>query len=338
MNILIVKPSSLGDVVHALPVLRLLKKHLPQSHIYWCIEEELSPLLVKDPDLAGLFYFSRRGWISPRRWVEALSVLRAARRIRFDWVIDLQSLARSGLMAWLANGQLTVGLDDPREGANGFYDVAVPRPTPNTHAVDWYLSVLPVLGVPVHQDFVWLPRRSDLAADVESQWPAQTAQHVVLQPGARWQNKRWPTEHFASLVRILARQFDRASFVILGGRKEQDLGSAIAAAQPDRCLDLTGRVSLPAMVEWVRSADVLVSNDTGPMHVAAALRKPIVALFGPTEPRRTGPYGGTGHVLQLDSLPCVPCLKRTCHFQRPMACMRELLPERVAAEVTGLLG
>src|SRR5262249_7209052 len=151
----IIKPSSLGDVIQALPVLRLLKLHCPTREIFWWIDSNLAPLLEGDPDLTGVIPFDRGRWRSPWHWHEALRSLRRIRSLAFDWVIDLQSLLRSAAVAWLANGQRTIGLDDPREGAPGFYDLAVPRPTPQTHAVDWYLGVLPPLGVPVHHQFTW---------------------------------------------------------------------------------------------------------------------------------------------------------------------------------------
>ncbi|HKS35842.1 MAG TPA: glycosyltransferase family 9 protein, partial [Verrucomicrobiae bacterium] len=170
MRILILKPSSLGDVVQALPVLRLLKLHLPASEIYWWIDSRLSPLLEGDPDLAGLFPFERRRWSSPLHWGELFASVRRMRELKFDWVIDLQSLMRSGIFAWLANGSLTIGLEDRREGAAAFYDIAVPRPSFHTHAVDWYLNVLPVVGVPVHWNFTWLPPRERVAAELRAKW------------------------------------------------------------------------------------------------------------------------------------------------------------------------
>ncbi len=337
MRILILKPSSLGDVVQALPVLRLIKRHLPAAAIHWWIDSQLAPLLEGDPDLAGVVRFERRRWAAPRNWPEMWASLCWMRAQRFDWVIDLQCLARSGAFAWLANGRRLVGLDEPREGARGFYDVIVPRASFLTHAVDWYLAVLPALGVPVHWDFDWLPARPDVAATVRSKWPADRGPWLVLLPGARWPNKRWPAESFAALVQRLAADLPAWRFVILGNGEDRQAGETIARVAPERCLDLTGRTSLPEMVEWIRLCQGVVSNDTGPMHVAAALRKPVVALFGPTEPRRTGPYGQIDLVLRTP-LPCVPCLHSRCAWPRPMECLRAITPERVAAEVQRRLG
>jgi heptosyltransferase I len=167
LKILILKPSSLGDVVQALPILRLLKLHFRDAEIFWWVDSALAPLLESDPDLTGIVRFERRRWAAPRHWPEMLRSIRRMREQNFDLVIDLQCLARSGAFAWLANGKLLVGLDEVREGARGFYDVAARRASFHTHAVDWYLSVLPRLGVPVHKNFQWLPGRPEIAAEVK---------------------------------------------------------------------------------------------------------------------------------------------------------------------------
>ena len=337
MKILILKPSSLGDVVQALPVLRLLKRHLPASEIYWWIDSNLAPLLEGDPDLAGVVPFARRRWATPRHWPEIWRSIRWLRQQAFDWVIDLQCLMRSGAFAWLTNGKLLIGLDEPREGARGFYDLIVRRPSALTHAVDWYLSVLPLLGVPADGEFQWLPERPGLAESVRRKWPVERAKWIIIQPGARWLNKRWPAESYAEVVRRLAATNLEFQFVILGGEEDRPLGEVIARVDGRRCLDLTGRISLPEMVEWIRLSKLMVTNDTGPMHVAAALGTPVVALFGPTEPRRTGPYRQLEHVVRLD-LPCVPCLKPRCAYAKPLECLRAISPAAVVDAVQRRLG
>jgi lipopolysaccharide heptosyltransferase II len=331
LKILILKPSSLGDVIQALPVLRLLKLHRPEAEIFWWIDSGLAPLLEGDPDLAGIVRFERKRWGKPRHWPEMFRSIHGLREKNFDLVIDLQCLARSAIFAWLSRGKELVGLDEVREGARGFYDLAVPRKSFYTHAVDWYLSVLPHLGVPVHNRFTWLPPRSAVAADVQRKWP-EAGRWIALQPGARWQNKRWPVEHFAGLVRSLAKSHPDLRFAILGDKGDQLLGEIISEAAPEHCLDLCGKTSLLEMVEWIRRCELMVTNDTGPMHAAAALGKPLVALFGPTEPRRTGPYGQLENVLRID-LPCSPCLKPKCTFAKPDECLRALSPAQVLARV-----
>jgi lipopolysaccharide heptosyltransferase II len=343
LKILILKPSSLGDVIQALPVLRLLKLHFRDAEIFWWVDSALVPLLEGDPDLAGIVRFERRRWAAPRHWPEMLRSIRWMREQHFDLVIDLQCLARSGAFAWLASGKFLVGLDEAREGARGFYDIAVRRSSFHTHAVDWYLSVLPPLGVPVHKNFQWLPERPEIAAELKRKWlgdnskfKIQNSKLISLQPGARWRNKRWPAENFAGLVSLTAKDFPAARFAILGDAQDKPLGEIILRALPERCLNLCGETTLPEMVEWLRLCDLMVTNDTGPMHAAAALGKPVIALFGPTEPRRTGPYGQLENVLRID-LPCSPCFKNYCAYEKPDECMNAISPAMVFERVRNRL-
>lgn len=332
MKILILKPSSLGDVVQALPVARLIKRSLPSVEIHWWLNRELVPLLEGDPDLARVVPFDRVRWGRLEGLPLVLSEIRALRRERYDWVIDLQSLARSALVSWLVRGGFTIGLDDRREAAPAFFDVAVPRPGPRVHAVEWYLEVLRRLNIPVHSDFEWLPKRAAVAEAIRARCPEPDAPWVALQPGARWMNKRWPVERFIDVARRLQTEHPGVRLAVLGGHSDQPLGAAIAAGGGDAVLDLTGRLSLPEMVEWIRLCRVMVTNDTGPMHVAAALGRPVVGIFGPTDPARTGPYGA-GHQVFTSSLSCAPCMRSKCHWSDPLACLKETDPVRVADAV-----
>jgi lipopolysaccharide heptosyltransferase II len=203
-----------------------------------------------------------------------------------------------------------------------------------THAVDWYLEVLRVLNIPVHWDFVWLPERPEAARSLQKKWNPGNGPWVALNPGARWPNKRWPIEYYAELVRQLSAR--DVHLAILGDKNDASLGASLSKVDPRRCLDLTGRTTISEMIEWVRLSALLVSNDTGPMHIGAALGKPVVAIFGPTEPRRTGPYRQMDHVLRV-SLPCAPCLKATCNLETPLECLRAVSPVEVCAAVDRIL-
>ena len=332
VKILILKASALGDVVQALPILRLIKQHLPASEIYWWIDESLGALVEDDPDLSGVLTFERRKWRTRANLVKIWQDVLWMRRQRFDWVIDLQGLLRTGVFAWLANGKFNVGMDEPREGARGFYEVIVRRPSFHTHAVDWYLEVLKVLHVPVNSTFEWLPPRQAAAKSIRSRWPVDHSKWILLQPGARWSNKRWPVDHFATLAQQLLGQFGDHSIVVSGSQADAPLGQAVAAVNPKRCLDLTGQLSLPEMIEWIRASSWVITNDTGPMHVAAALKRPVTALFGPTDPKRTGPYGQIEHALQM-RLECVPCFKSYCAHTPKLECLQTLSPSKVFAAV-----
>jgi lipopolysaccharide heptosyltransferase II len=274
--------------------------------------------------------------MAPSAWTRLGEKVRFLRSQRFDWVIDLQGLARSAAMAWAANGKLTIGLDTTREGARGFYDITVRRASWDTHAVDWYLAALTQLGVPIDGDFEWIPPRKEAAISIRQRWPVTEHRWILLQAGARWLNKRWPVRHFVSLVKQLASTHPGHRFAVMGGSEDKPLGTEISQALPNRCLDLTGTMSLAEMIEWIRAGEVLITNDTGPMHVAAAMKTPVVALFGPTEPTRTGPYGQLGNTLQLD-LECVPCMRQICRNRERMECLERLLPDIVCRQVSKLV-
>ena len=337
MKVLILKPSSLGDVVQALPLLRLLRQHRPDAEVHWWLAADLLPLLEDDPDLAKLIPFERKRWRSPAYWPRGLAQIQAMRAARYDWVIDLQGLARSAAFAWLADGAFTIGLELEREGAHLAYDLAVPRPKERPHAVDWYLAVARALGIPVHDGFEWLPARAAAAAQVERKWPRDGSRWIGINPGARWANKRWPAGHFAELVRLLAARDAGLRFALLGGGGDWQLTETIRLAAPDRCENFAGRTALPELIEVLRRCALLVTNDTGPMHLAAALHKPVVALFGPTRPEQTGPYGQAACALR-QPLPCAPCMKSRCHWADPLACLTAIRPQRVAEEVFSRLG
>jgi lipopolysaccharide heptosyltransferase II len=316
-------------VIQALPVLRLIKRQMPHSEVYWWVEAGLAGLLEGDPDLSGVIRFNRRNWGAPKNLRKLWRDIQWMRGQRFDWVIDLQSLARSGFIAWLANGKITIGLDEHREGARCLFDVAVPRGGYHRHAVDWYLSTLPRLGVR-SGEFTWIPPRHEAARAIREKWPVDGAVWVLLQPGARWENKRWPANYYASVARQLASRNPGLRFAILGSAEDRTLAEKIAELAPGVCMDLTGALKLPEMIEWVRSAVLMISNDTGPMHVAAALGTPLVAIFGPTEPARTGPHGALNSAVRAH-LECSPCMKDRCSRKSsPLECLTSVTPDRVA--------
>lgn len=258
----------------------------------------------------------------------------------FDWVIDLQGLFRSAVFAWLARGNMSIGLDNPREGgregASGLYDRAIGA-SEESHAVNRYLSILPALGVPKHMNFQWLPKRPDVAATVISKWPdaagnPQSAsgrtRWIAIQPGARWSTKCWPAENFAELTRLFAQNIPDVRIAVMGSAADKARGEIISRVAPERVLNLCGKTTLPEMIEWLRLCSLMITNDTGPMHAAAALGVPVVALFGPTDQHSTGPYGQLENVMRID-LPCAPCFKSSCRWKNPMECLTAISPRMV---------
>jgi lipopolysaccharide heptosyltransferase I len=332
LKVLILKPSSLGDVIHALPALRVLKRQYPHAEVHWWVEEGFAALLEGDPDLSKIYIFHRRNW---RTFAGALGELSLAWELRneeYDWVIDLQGLARSAWFGWLVRGKMTIGLDSGREGARAFYDVSVCRNAPETHAVDWCLDVVRVMGVANDMDYEWMPKSTcshSPLLDSQSKW-------IAFCPGARWPNKCWPPDHFSRLATNLCLRDNHLRIAILGTSEDAGLGRIISGAAPNACLDLTGKTSLAEMIECMRSTRVVVANDSGPLHVAVALNRPLVALYGPTHAGHTGPYRKPDTVMRA-TLACAPCQVSNCGNQIERECLRAIPPDVVADAVRKIL-
>src|SRR5262245_15613991 len=297
-RIALIKPSALGDVVHSLPVLTALRRRYPEAHITWVVNRAYEPLLQGHPDLDATLAFdrgaARAGWL--RAAADHGRFLATLRGRRFDLVVDLQGLLRTGLMAAASGASRRVGLSTAREGAAWFYtDVVGVSDADRLHAVERYWLAAAALGagdfpktflVPIPPD----ARRwaAGALADCPRPW-------LVLGVGARWLTKRWPPEHFADLARRAhARCGGTAVFV--GSADETPPARAVAARLAGPFLDLTGRTTLPQLAALLAAADVVLANDTGPLHLAAALGRPVVAPYTCTRVARHGPYGAPGGV------------------------------------------
>jgi lipopolysaccharide heptosyltransferase I len=325
-RILIIKPSALGDVVHALPVLNLLRRRWADAHVAWVVGGPFAALLEGHPQLDEVIRFERRrfarGWRDP---IAAAGLFRFGQRLRqgaFDLVIDLQGLLRSGWMTMRTRAPVRVGFSRARELAHLFYTHRVPVDSPDQHAVDRYLTVCDAIGCgrgPVEFNF----HVADEDRRSVEQMLGSDRPFAVLLPGTNWPTKRWPVEYFAGLVRPLRERFD-LDCVVAGGPDVAEI-----AKQIDGATNVVGRTNLRELVALLERADLVVANDSGPMHIAAALGRPLVTMFGPTNPLRTGPYGRMDSVVRLD-IPCSPCYSRRCSHQ---SCLRWLQIEHVLGVV-----
>ncbi len=317
-RILIIKPSALGDVVHGLPVLVRLRKKWPNAKISWLVAPAFAGLLENHPLLDEVIRFDRHdygvAWRSPAALLRLWRFIRDLRGHKFDLVIDLQGLFRSGWLAKRSKAPLRVGFAKTRELAWIFYTHRVPVDFANDHAVTRNLAIATALGC--DEGDVEFPLVSEEA--VPESIPLATRYAVIL-PGTNWATKRWPVEHFASLVEPLRTRFN-LKVVVAGGPGDVALASQIPADY-----NLAGKTSLKQLVALLNGAAIVIANDSGPMHIAAALNRPLVALFGPTNPTRTGPYAREDTVIRL-AIECSPCYSRTCSHQ---SCLRWLAPEQV---------
>jgi len=308
-RILIVKPSALGDVVHALPTVARIRRQFPEAHIAWLINSNLASLLERSPVINERMLFHRE---QAGRFPALLKQLHSA---SFELVVDLQGLLRSGVMTWVTRAARRIGLSDAREGSRMFYNeiVAVPR----CHAVERYLKAADHLGC--HGDSVEFPL--GLPKHRVRGW-------IAINASARWPTKLWGDDKFAELIRRLPR--DRV--VLTGSANERNRIERIAQG----CRDEAGKTNLLQLAELYARCAVVVTNDSGPMHIAAAVGTPVVAIFGPTDPALTGPYGKQ-HVVLRAGVGGSPCMKDRCVQQPPMECMSRVTVEQVLVAVQPFL-
>jgi heptosyltransferase I len=331
-SILIVRTSALGDVVHALPVASALRAAYPAARIGWVVEEPFLPLAASHPAVDEAIPVALRRW---RRAPFAADTRRALaelrRRLRAfapEVALDLMGNHKAGALALLAGAEHRVGArrGDRREPSSALW-MNRHLEVHGSHAVDRALSLAAQLGAST--------ARPDFAGDALLRGGAnageEDAGYVLLQPGAMWANKRWPATWWGELAATLAAAGRRLR--VLTGPGEEPLAAAVVTASRGSATAVSPG-PLPELAHMLRGAALVIGGDTGPLHLAHALGVPVLALHGPTDPARHGPYGAVDRAL-WKQLPCSFCYRR---FDDSRACLLELSPARVAARATELLG
>ncbi|MGE9292607.1 MAG: glycosyltransferase family 9 protein [Puniceicoccales bacterium] len=276
MELLIIKPSSLGDIIHGLQAAQSLKAQRPDVRITWVAREIFAPLAQACACVDEVIVFHRKAGMSGLR-----QCIREIRQRRYDWVWDMQGLARSGLMTWRARAGKKAGRRDNREGARLAYQLMpqLPAGGKESHALDILLQFLPLLGIEPRVDGPLAFR------EVESKnLPPEAAGAVVLFPGSRRAEKEWPG--FAALTEQLLAS-EAAPRIVWAG--DQAVTAPLEWPR-ERFFNLTGKTTLPELIPLISQARLCVCNDSGPMHLAAAVGTELVAIFGPTPPERFGPW------------------------------------------------
>jgi lipopolysaccharide heptosyltransferase I len=326
-RIALLKPSALGDIIHSLPVLGALRHRYPHAAITWVVNRGYEPLLIGHRHLTGTLPFDRgaasRGVFGAvKTWAWFLHQLR---RERFDLVIDLQGLFRSGVMARATGAPRRVGLSTAREGATWFYTDVVPVADFNAvHAVDRYWRIAEAVGAGDHRKEFHVPLRAEACTWAESVLAGRPRPWVMVGPGSRWVTKRWPPEAFATLLRQAHAEFG-GTVILVGAANETELSAEVGQRVAGPVVDMTGRTSLPQLAALLSRGDVMLANDTGPLHLAAALGRPVVAPYTCTKVLLNGPYGSEAGTVE-SRVWCQGSYLKRCPR---MECMDELTPERL---------
>ena len=363
-NILLIKLSALGDVVHTIPVLNKLRRRYPAARLDWLMNPAIAELLRHHPAITNIVEFAREEWSAPWRLAPYASYAQLASRLRaahYDLVVDMHGQLRTAILTLATGAPVRVGFDRPRarvwdastrklpelarrhawqgarEGSWLAYTHRIPVPTLDRHAVDRYLSIGPILGLDEKQADFSFPISLDAVSRVESLMRRHGIGGraiVTLAPGTIWETKHWGSDKFAEVARhFLAKNF---AVALIGSRRERTVCEQVAQLAPG-AVNLAGVTTLDELAALIRRSAMVVTNDSGPMHLAVALDRPVVSIFGPTDPVWIGPYQRTNAVLQA-ALPCSPCyLRRIDRCRHDHACMEKVSPLAVIARVEHVL-
>ena len=363
-KILLIKLSAIGDVVHTIPVLNKLRRRYPDAQIDWLVSSTIAEFLGPHPAITNVIEFVREDWAKPWRPASLANSARLAGRLRaakYDLVVDLQGQLRSGLLALATGAPVRIGFGKPiarrweelsrklpdearkhawqgaREGSWLAYSNVIPLPSLEVHAVDRYLAVGPMLGLDDGAaDFSFpIPREATDRIDaLLHYYDIANAKLVALAPGTIWETKQWQSEGFAEV----ARHFLQKGFAVtlIGAPREHALCDTVAALAPG-AINLAGETTLPELAALIRRSAICVTNNSGPMHLAVALGRPVVSIFGPTNPMWAGPYHRADAVLQA-SIPCAPCyLRQLSRCMYGHDCMHKITAQTVIERAESIL-
>jgi heptosyltransferase-1 len=337
-NILLIKMSSLGDVIHTLPFVAVLRRRFPQARITWLVHPQFAAFLPDKPLVDQVLYFDKvkfkqMEWGDKFRYFKKMHAELKAQH--FDLVIDLQGLFKSSVLAFLTGCPNRIGYCEMREGS-GLVSKAVTGSHAKDHVIERYLDVARSLGCTVDKIEFPMPDLSAEWAQVQAKL-AGIREYVVIAPGARWATKTYPAGHFAKLAQLLLEE--GTNVVLAGSKDEESIGAEIAmrvaSARYSRrdtgsgvLLNLIGQTGLRELGALIQHCKFYFSADTGPLFIATAFKKPLVAVYGPTRPERTGPYGFDGATVIVAPVPCAGCLQKQCdHWE----CMAAVPPEQLFA-------
>ncbi len=331
MKVLIVRHSSIGDIIHTLPALSALHRHGHQ--VWWVAEPPGLPLLERSPLLSRVVRApAARGWSAGAAW----GALRGLRRQRFDVALDFGGLWKSATWARLSGAQRVVGFASRyrREPASAWLLSERAERTEAPHVIDKNLSLLRPLGIDAVgcRDFPLPPRDAEAARVVE--WLGERALpgFAILNPGGGWASKLWSPEGFGAVAAGLRERGLRS--IVSWGPGEGDLADQVVRASQGAA-ERAFPTGLLEYAELARRARLVVAADTGPLHLACALGTPVVGLYGPTDPARNGPFAPEDQVVRRVP-PCAPCHRRRCPVHDGV--MREITPSDVLAAIDRRLG
>lgn len=299
-RILIVRLSAIGDVIHGLPVLNALREHFPKAFLAWVCEPLGTTLLTGHESLNDLIEVPKGFLKNPKC---AWNLRKTLRSMQFDTAIDLQGLTKSAIVSWLSGAPRRIGYKgaDGRELSTWFNNELV-EPE-KAHVIDRGLELLTSFGITQPAVTFQIPENEQASSKAES-YKCDTGMEdgfAVINPGAGWPSKRWPLERFSQVANHLKENHNLPSVVVWAGEDERKMAEGIIVGAKEAAV-LGPATTLPELAALLRLARICIGSDTGPIHLAAAVDTPTVALYGPMPAERNGPYGAKHIALQKVTL------------------------------------
>ena len=334
MNILIVKLSAIGDVIHTLPSLAALRKLYPKADITWVVEEASSDIIRGHPHLDRMIISRRKRWVENLKKLHDIkttiadirSFVKTLRDRKYDIVIDFHGLFKSSMIVLLSGGKRKLGYDSMQELSGLFLNEKIFEDM-KKHAVDRYLDFIRYLGTDIDNPDFNIPIEEGNKIRIETLLRSKNIDiaepFVTINPVAFWDTKLWEDDKFARLCDKIVEELKQK--VVFTGSKGHGNIERIRSMMTFPSVNLEGQTTLRDLAYLYRLSGLLITTDSGPMHIAAAMNTPTVALFGPTDPSRTGPYG-KGHIVVRKEMPCSPCFLKKCDTKR---CMEEITVDEV---------
>lgn len=351
MNILIVKLSAIGDVIHTLPALNAIRNAFVDAKITWLVETAAADLILGHRAVDRVIVSQRKNWIKDfragKRTQSIKSIFKFVQELRdtyYDWIIDFQALLKSSVWIALARGGNKLGFDRGMEHMEHSYLFLNRRIKPismEVHALTRNMKLIEAMGIRSDKIEYHIPITDDdrhFASLIisgltgTSDNTLNTPPVIAINPVAGWKTKLWENQNFSDLADRLLRAFD-ARLIFTGSAGDRPTIEMIMTQMKENALNLAGKTTLKQLAAVYEQAKLVITTDTGPMHLSAAVGTAVVALFGPTAPWRTGPFG-SGHQVIRQAMHCSPCFKRTCDT---IDCMKNIDVENVMASVERIL-
>ncbi|WP_196594383.1 lipopolysaccharide heptosyltransferase II [Pectinatus sottacetonis] len=329
-NILIIKLSAIGDVIHALPTASAIKNTWPDAHITWVVSPVAADIVKDCPAIDDIILFDRKKLNSFWGFINYIKPFsHKLQQKHYDICLDLQGLLKSALIAYLSHADIKLGYVNMREGS-GFISKPIKGEYYNGHIVERYLDVVRFLGC--NTENISFPlgitdeNITDATALLKTNNISITAPYVVFIVGANWPNKRWPARYFSWLADWCKTQ--NLTVLLAGaGKTDKKISAEILAGTSVKCINLVNNTTLKELAYIIKNAAAVIGGDTGSMHMAAALNIPAVMVMGPTDAVRNGPYNQKHNTIEV-SYDCKHCWKRKCRFHRD--CLAAIKPQQVA--------